>query len=187
MTVNAAPQQFRTLFLSDFHLGTRGCQVRPLLNFLQNHDAETIYLVGDILTKVDRASMAVSLEARVPLLDHRVVALAWSFPQRWRIRRGVSKAPLRDLLERRVPRALFERPKSGFGIPIGEWLRGPLRPWAEDLLSAQRLRRNQALDVTSVQRLWASHLAGRVNAAQQLWSLLMFEAWLDASDSTQWH
>jgi asparagine synthase (glutamine-hydrolysing) len=137
------------------------------------------YLPDDILTKVDRASMAVALEARVPILDHRVVALAWSFPERYRIVNGVTKAPLRDLLARRLPRSLFERPKAGFGIPVGEWVRGPLRDWAEALVQPARVRAQGLLDDERVQALWRDHLAGRTNATPAVWAVLMFQAWME--------
>ncbi|HVW28547.1 MAG TPA: asparagine synthase (glutamine-hydrolyzing) [Polyangiaceae bacterium] len=144
----------------------------------------TTYLPDDILTKVDRASMAVALEARVPMIDHRVVALAWQFPQDFRIRNGITKAPLRDLLSRFLPRILFERPKSGFGIPVGDWVRGPLRDWAEDLLDARRIRSRGVLDEHRVAALWRNHLEGRTSDSAGIWSVLMFQAWLSAQ-STQ--
>jgi asparagine synthase (glutamine-hydrolysing) len=138
------------------------------------------YLPDDILTKVDRASMAVSLEARVPLLDHRVVALAWSLPMRAKIRGGVTKWALREVLYRHVPRALVDREKSGFGVPIDAWLRGPLAGWAGDLLDPARLRRDGFLRPEPVAALWEAHRTGRQNTHHQLWDLLMFQAWLDA-------
>jgi asparagine synthase (glutamine-hydrolysing) len=122
--------------------------------------------------------MAVALEARVPMIDHRVVALAWQFPEGWRIRQGITKAPLRELLSRYVPPHLFERPKAGFGVPIGEWVRGPLREWAEDLLAPMRIRAQGLLDEERVAALWQSHLEGRTSAASGVWSVLMFQAWL---------
>jgi len=143
----------------------------------------TGYLPDDILHKVDRAAMSVSLETRVPLLDHRVVELAWRLPLRSRMRDGTGKWVLRELLARHVPRALFERPKTGFGIPLGPWLRGPLRDWAEDLLAPDALRREGLLDTARVRRLWDGHLAGRAGAGYELWPILMFRAWSDVQAS----
>ena len=138
------------------------------------------YLPGDILVKLDRASMAVSLEARCPLLDHRVVEFAWRLPTAVKVRRGRGKWLLRRVLRRYVPKALFERPKQGFNVPIGAWLRGPLRDWAEELLAAPRLRREGFLDPGRVQTCWQEHLSGRRDRAYELWAILMIEAWLDA-------
>ena len=138
------------------------------------------YLPDDILHKVDRAAMAVSLETRVPLLDHRLVALAWRITPTLRVREGVGKWVLREVLARQVPRQLFERPKTGFGVPIGRWLRGPLRPWAEDLLSSEALRREGLLDETAVRRLWQAHLSGSGDDAFEVWPILMFRAWAEA-------
>jgi len=140
----------------------------------------TGYLPDDILHKVDRAAMSVSLETRVPLLDHRVVALAWRLPMHARIRSGTGKWVLRELLARHVPRELFERPKAGFTIPLGPWLRGPLRSWAEDLLSPDTLHSEGLLDVPRVRALWDDHLAGRRDAGHALWPLLMFRTWSEA-------
>jgi len=137
------------------------------------------YLPDDILHKVDRAAMAVSLETRVPLLDHRFVELAWRLPMRMKVRDGRTKWVLRELLARDLPRALFERPKAGFAVPIGRWLRGPLRPWAEDLLATPALEREGLLDVAAVRGVWEEHLRGATDRSLTLWPMLMFRAWAE--------
>jgi asparagine synthase (glutamine-hydrolysing) len=135
------------------------------------------YLPNDILVKVDRASMACSLEARAPLLDRRVFDFAWSLPLSLKIRGGEGKWLLRQVLARHVPPALFERPKQGFSIPVAEWLRGPLRDWAESLLETQALEGDGLLNTGAVHALWAEHLEGRGNHAEKLWSVLMLQSW----------
>lgn len=139
----------------------------------------TGYLTSDILVKLDRASMATSLEARCPLLDHRVVEFAWRLPTAVKVRHGQGKWILRQVLARYLPRHLFERPKQGFDVPVGAWLKGPLRAWAADLLTESRLRRHDLLDVAAVQACWAEHLSGRRDHSLALWAVLMLQAWLD--------
>lgn len=137
------------------------------------------YLPDDILVKVDRASMFVSLEARVPLLDHNVSELSASLPLRLKTRQGVSKWALRQLLYKYVPAGLIERPKMGFGLPFGLWLRGGLRDWAENLLDARKLKEQGFFDVEMVQTKWREHLSGTYNWKYLLWDILMFQAWLE--------
>lgn len=137
------------------------------------------YMIDDILVKVDRAAMANSLETRVPLLDHRVVELAWKLPLHMKIRGGVGKWVLREILYRHVPREMIERPKKGFSVPLGQWLRGPLRDWAEALLNKERLEQEGYFNSVVVRRVWSDHLQGKRDHARKLWSILMFQAWLE--------
>ncbi|MBT4888012.1 MAG: asparagine synthase (glutamine-hydrolyzing) [Rhodospirillales bacterium] len=150
--------------------------IPQLMERMQMFDGLT-YLPNDILTKVDRASMAVSLEARVPLLDHRIAEFAMQLPRHMRVRNGEGKWLLRNVLSRYVPRELFERPKMGFGIPIGQWLRGPLRDWAEDLLDPVKLEQDDMLNAVPIRSVWQQHLSGASNNEVQMWTVLMFQAW----------
>jgi asparagine synthase (glutamine-hydrolysing) len=136
------------------------------------------YLPDDGLTKVDRASMAVALEARVPLLDHRVVEFAWRLPLEHKIRGGTGKQVLRRVLANHLPPEMMERPKRGFSVPLGAWLRGPLREWADELLAPETLRDQDFLAPLPVRQAWDEHQAGAANRQYHLWSVLMFQAWL---------
>lgn len=142
------------------------------------------YLVGDILVKLDRATMAASLEARSPFLDHRVVEFAWRLPTALKVRNGQGKWILRQVLRRYLPEYLFERPKQGFNVPIGFWLRGPLREWAQGLLDMRRIRDDGLIDSRSVQACWQEHLTGQRDRSRYLWSVLMVQSWLDANRHT---
>ena len=138
-----------------------------------------IYLPDDILTKVDRAAMGVSLETRIPFLDHKVVELAWRMPLNMKIKGKIGKWPLRQVLYRHVPKELIDRPKAGFSIPIGQWMRGPLREWAEELLNESRLKEEGYFNHKIVRKIWNQHLSGRHDFASTLWAVLMFQAWLE--------
>jgi asparagine synthase (glutamine-hydrolysing) len=135
------------------------------------------YMPDDILVKVDRAAMASSLETRVPFLDHSIVEFAWSLPLDFKIHQGRGKRILRDVLYRHIPRELIERPKTGFGVPLGAWLRGPLKEWAHDLLSEQKLKDGDFFEVVPIQKMWQEHLENKNDWNYHLWCVLMFQAW----------
>ena len=139
------------------------------------------YLPDDILTKVDRASMSVSLETRVPLLDKEIIEFAWQLPAKYKIRNGEGKWILRELLGRYLPRNLINRPKMGFGVPIGDWLRGPLKEWANDLLDESKIKSQGYLNYAEIQKKWNEHLNNKRNWQHQLWAILMFQAWYEAN------
>jgi len=145
-------------------------------------DAAT-YLPDDILVKVDRAAMAVGLETRVPMLDHRIVELAWSMPLSMKISGGITKHVLRELLFRNVPRELIERPKQGFAVPLDQWLRGGLREWAETLLDPALLRQQGYFRSELILQRWNEHVSGRRDWHYYLWDVLMFQAWLQTQDN----
>jgi asparagine synthase (glutamine-hydrolysing) len=149
------------------------------------------YLPDDILTKLDRASMSVSLETRLPFLDHRVFEFACRLPLEYKLRSVngelVTKWVLRQLLYRYVPKTLIERPKAGFGIPLGDWLRGPLREWAEDLLSEESLKRNGVFHPAPIRKIWAEHLSTHRNNQHALWCVLSFQAWFEGEHKLLMH
>lgn len=153
-----------------------------LLDLMRFWDMAT-YLPDEILTKVDRATMAVGLEARVPFLDHRLVEFSWRVPREYMVRDGQGKWLLRQYVHRHVPREIMERPKQGFGVPIGEWLRGPLKEWAESLLSEQKLRAQGIFNPRLIRNSWESHLKGKRQNQYELWAVLMFQAWWESIDA----
>ena len=148
------------------------------VDWMMSVDAQ-VYMADDILVKVDRAAMYNSLETRVPLLDHRVIEFAWQLPTTLKIRDGVGKWPLREILYKRVPKSMIERPKKGFSVPLASWLRGPLRDWAEHLISYHRLEDEGYFNAAAVRSCWSQHIQGKADYSRKLWSILMFQSWLE--------
>jgi asparagine synthase (glutamine-hydrolysing) len=166
--------------------GTLLSEFKTELSMLNNYEKMMVfdlitYLPNSILVKVDRASMASSLEARVPFLDHKVIEYAWKIPHTLKFRNGKGKWILRQILNKHVPKNLTERPKMGFGIPIGTWLRGPLRDWAENLLNEKRLLQEGYLNPKLIRYKWNEHLSNKNNWQYDLWNVLMFQAWIDSN------
>jgi len=196
-TANSLDELYRNLvseWSPDFGVVPDARQLRTLLDDLSavsgvlepEHrmmiwDALT-YMPDDILHKVDRAAMGVSLETRVPFLDHRVAELAWRLPLHMKIRNGQGKWALRQVLYRHVPRELIERPKAGFDLPLNQWLRGPLREWAEELLDESLLKSGGVFAAGLVREKWHQHLAGTHDWTTKLWAVLMFQAWIAEVD-----
>jgi asparagine synthase (glutamine-hydrolysing) len=150
---------------------------RTPLETLRRWDV-TQYLPDDLLVKTDRAAMAAGLECRSPLLDHRVVELAFALPERMLIRNGIGKWAMRQILQRYVPVGLTDRRKAGFSVPLGDWLRGPLHGWASDLLAPESIDRDGYLNSGKVSAMWLEHLSGKFDRSLHLWNILMFQAWL---------
>lgn len=180
------------IYQTDFVLGGRelatldhdrlvGAGEMNFQEWMMYADSQT-YMMDDILTKVDRAAMAVSLETRVPFLDHRIYEFAWSLPLEYKIKNGIGKSVLRDVLYQYVPKTLLDRPKMGFGVPLVKWLRGDLRDWVESLLHPDLLTQQGYLDSKIVQRYWQQHLSNKNNWQAALWNILMFQAWLNEWD-----
>ncbi|MBL4601818.1 MAG: asparagine synthase (glutamine-hydrolyzing) [Emcibacteraceae bacterium] len=137
------------------------------------------YLPDDILAKVDRASMGVSLEGRIPFLNHKVVEFAWTLPLEYKLRGGITKWCLKEVLYKHVPKSIMERPKMGFGVPIDEWLRGPLKEWAEKLIDESRLKKEGFFEPKIIQKVWQEHQSGKRNWQHKIWAILMFQLWYE--------